>query len=471
MTSPGLRANYLSLTESLAQTLGLVTPTGTIGLIIPLLILTAGNGTWLLLFIMLGMFLMIMLIIMRFASLHSSAGSIAAFSRLGWGPRGELIGGWIYLLGIGYCVPASMIIAGSYFDGALLPLLGPSNAVMRIAVWTTVLTFFCGLAAYKDIRMSSKLMLAIESISVTLMLCLIIVGMTHAHAWVDRQQMTLAGVHFSGMQGGLVLAFMLLAGFEGTTSLGEESRDPRRTIPRAIVCCMLPLTLLYLFMAYSIVALRNGGLIAVPGRGSPFDEIAAALHAPWLGVIASLGIAASYFACGLGSLTVASRVIYSMAKQGRFAARFGEAHPDNATPHRAIVLISVVSFAIPVGMLALGAEVEFSINFLSQLCSFGFIGGYLAVAGALPMYLRRQRLLTALDVGVVSIAASLLLVALVLSVYPAPAAPYNHVFHVFIGGALVGILFSARQGRIASRESPGGADARTDRYGRESTES
>jgi amino acid transporter len=218
---------------------------------------------------------------------------------------------------------------------------------------------------------------------------------------------------------------------------------------------MMPLTLLYLFMAYSTVALRNKGMIAATGGGSPFDDIAAALHAPWMGIIASLGIAASYFACGLGSLTVASRVIFSMAREGRFAERFGEAHPRNSTPHRAIVLISIVSFAIPVGMLILGAEVNFSINFLSQLCSFGFIGGYLAVASALPMYLRRQRLLTATDIGVVLVAVSLLLVALVLSVYPAPPAPYNHVFYVFVGGAILGILFSARQGRINSTHSAG----------------
>jgi amino acid transporter len=268
--------------------------------------------------------------------------------------------------------------------------------------------------------------------------------MVHADAWVDPAQLALTGAHFSGFQGGIVLAFMLMGGFEGATSLGEEAQDPKKSIPRAIFSCMLPLTLLYMFMAYCIVSLKNRGIIGaqIDGLTVPFDNVARAIRLPWLGPASSLGVALSYFACGLGSLTVAARVLFSMAREGRFWSRFGAAHPRNATPYRAIALISMISIAIPAGMLASGAELSFSINFLSQLGSFGLIGGYALVVVALPLYLRRLGLLKAGDVAVAGAATLSLAVVLVLSVYPVPPPPYNLVVYVFAGCTLAGTLAS-----------------------------
>jgi amino acid transporter len=446
--TPGLRHNYLNLVENLAQTLGVLTPSGTISVIIPLLILSAGNATWLLLLVTLTIFMLIMLTIMRFASLYSSAGSLAAFSRLGWGPRGGLIGGWIYLLGISFCVPAAIVVSASYFDLLLAPWLGPSVTTVRIAILTVLLTIAGWLAAHRDIRLSTHLMLFIECTSVSLMVFLMVAGMVHANAWVDQPQLHLAGAHFSGFQGGIVLAFMLMAGFEGTTSLGEEARDPKKTIPRAILTCMLPLSGLYLLMTYCLVALGNRGLIGAQANGLtvPFDNIARSIGLGWLGPLSSLGVALSYFACGLASLTVAGRVLFSMAREGQFWSEFGEAHPRNATPHRAIALVSVVSMAIPVAMLLQGSELALSINVLSQMGSFGMIGGYLLVAIALPVYLKRRGLLKANDLFVAAAASALLLFVLVLSVYPVPPAPYCYLAYLFLACTLAGLAISALRG-------------------------
>ena len=382
----GLRHDTVSLLENFAQTLGVLSPAGTISVIIPLLIVSAGNGTWLLLLSTLIIFLIVSVSVVRFASLHSSAGSLATFSRLGWGARGGLIGGWIYLLGISYCIPSAILTAASYLDVLVSLALGPSVSPMRVELLTALLTAACGVSAYRGVRLSTHMMLVIECVSVTLMIILITVGTTRAHAWADPAQLALTGVHFSGLQGGLVLAFMLLAGFEGATSLGEESQDAKRAIPRAILTCMLPLTALYLFMTYCMVSLGNRHVITTQGDGLtvPFDDVAHAIGMPWLGPVSSLGVALSYFACALGSLTVAARVLFSMAREGHFWRSFGETHRVQSTPHRAITLICVFSVALPVGMLAGGVNLGLSISFISQLGSFGLIGGYLMVVIALP---------------------------------------------------------------------------------------
>lgn len=459
--STGLRHEYLSFVENLAQTVGILTPSGTVSVIIPLLILSAANATWLLMLVTMSMFLLVMFSVMKFASLHSSAGSLATYSRLGWGERGGLIGGWVYLLGMSYCVPSALLASASYVDVALIPALGPSTGPLRLELITAALTLVCWYAARRDVKLSTDLMLVIESVSVTVMVVLLVAGMIHTRAWVDHDQIALKGLRFSGFQGGLVLAFMLIGGFEGTTSLGEESKDPTHTIPKAIFRCLLPVMVVYLLVAYCMVSLGNRGVIGaqIDGLTVPFDNIAQALGLPWLGPVSSVGVALSYFACGLASLTVASRVLFSMARDGQFLRRFGSAHPVNATPHRAIALVSAVSLVLPVGALAAGADLSVSISFLSQLGSLGLIGGYFMVVLALPAYLRSRGLLRNRDVVLAGAASLMLLGVLVLSVYPIPALPYNLTVYVFVASVLVGIAISVGLSISGKRRLAAGADS------------
>ncbi len=469
VAAPGfeLRHNCVSLVENFAQTLGVLSPVGTISVIIPLLIASAGNGTWLLLLITLSIFLIVMLTVLRFASLHSSAGSLAAFARLGLGHRGGLIAGWIYVLGMFYCVPSAILASASYCDLLLIPWIGSSPTAARVELVAVILTAGIWWAAYRSIKLSTNVMLVIECSSLTLVLFLLVAGMQHSQAWIDPAQIHLSGVRFSGMQGGLVLAFMLMAGFEGATSLGEESQNPKVAIPRAILSCMLPLAVLYLLATYCIVSLENRGIIAgqMSGLTVPFDNVARAMHHPWLGSLSSLGVALSYFACGLGSLTIASRVLFSMAREGQLWRRFGAAHPTNATPHRAIALLSLLAIAVPVGMLVLQADYGAAFNFVTQLGSFGIVAAYLMVAVALPLYLQRRRQLTRRDLAMAAIAAALLAVVLLLSIYPVPAPPYTYVPYAFLASAALGIAFSLwrvgrqRSGPLAAASSAAASSA------------
>ena len=83
--APTLRRNSLSGLENVAQTLGTMAPTGTLGVIIPLLIGKTGNGTWLLFLAVLGICLLILVNINGFATRCASAGGLATYARLGLG--------------------------------------------------------------------------------------------------------------------------------------------------------------------------------------------------------------------------------------------------------------------------------------------------------------------------------------------------------------------------------------------------
>src|ERR1700686_2912986 len=85
--TPTLRRDYLSGFENVAQTLGTMAPTGTLGVVIPLVIGLSGNGTWLLVLGVVGVFILILFNINVFARRGASAGGLGTYPGLGIGPR------------------------------------------------------------------------------------------------------------------------------------------------------------------------------------------------------------------------------------------------------------------------------------------------------------------------------------------------------------------------------------------------
>ena len=145
---------------------------------------------------------------------------------------------------------------------------------------------------------------------------------------------------------GLVLAILVFVGFEGAAPLAEEARDPRRTVPRAIVGSTLAIGVFVVFCAYATVV------------GFGFDEFAEAALAvgnPWVelgDVYWGAGWTLIFFAIvnsllGLGNAVVnaASRIVYALGRNGAIPSVFARTHPTYRTPHVAIAATVLVGTA------------------------------------------------------------------------------------------------------------------------------
>jgi amino acid transporter len=252
----------------------------------------------------------------------------------------------------------------------------------------------------------------------------------------------LEGAKLSGFQFAMVFGFMTLAGFESVTTLGEEASHARRTIPRVIVSCLIPVGVLYLVMIYCLTALARKNGLALDQLNAPFDSIARSMNLASFGCVSSIGIALSYFACTLGSLNAGARILYYLAQNRLFVPSFGSAHPVNKTPHRAIALIAAIAIACPVALLLAKVLLPDCINYLTQLASYGFIASYFLVCLALPFFLLHRKILRRLDVAVSAAALLILAVVLALSVFPVPAAPWRYLPYLFLAAVLTGIAIS-----------------------------
>jgi amino acid transporter len=449
----GLRHNYLSFIEDTAQTLGVMAPTGTMGIILPLLIAKGGNTTWITFSITLIAFSLILFCVYRFSQQYASAGAIASFADAGLGRWMGVIAGWCYIGAMGFGVASVAPSSAYYADLVVTQITGVPGTGVRGALITCAVIIIAAMIAYRDIKLSTKLMLGIELASIGAIVLIVALAMFHNAAWIDPPQLHLQGAGLPDFQYALVFGFMTLAGFESVTALGAEASHAKRTIPRVILGCLIPIGILYLVVIYSLVSLARRNGMVFDQLSAPFDTIARSMNLVSLGYLSSIGVALSYFACTLGSMNAGARVLYSMARRNQFAPRFGVAHLVNATPHRAILLLAGTGIVIPVTLLGLHVSLSDCINYVTQLTSYGFITSYFLVCLALPFYLRRKKILRHFDLIVSGAGLLILTVVLGLSVFPVPDAPWRYLPYVFLSFVLLGLGISARYLRRADSTS------------------
>jgi amino acid transporter len=426
-----LRRDCVSFIENLAQTVGSMAPSGGLTMFIPLVFATAGNGTWLLYVPVAAGYMLLAVNINTFTSRTASAGSFATFAELGLGPTAGLLAGWTYFVSLLFAV-ADCAPSVAFYSVQAATRFGihlPPSAALGLEAGAVVAAWW---AARRGISLSTNLMLSVECLSLGTIAALAVLYVAHTGKWLDTDQFRLAGVQSRGLRLGIIMAFMSLTGFESVTALGEESRHALKAIPRAILACILPISLLYLVMAYIVVMAFKGSGLDLGQTLVPFNFLAEAAGWPHLSRIVAIGIVLSFFACMLGCLNAAARVMFAMSRRGQFFAPFGVAHPRNATPHRAIDLVGAVALVLPLGLAFAGMRSDDAMAYGAQLASLGFVSTYLWVCVSAPFFLRRLRALTWARTAVSAVALSIFGLALGASVWPAPPYPWNILPYIFV---------------------------------------
>lgn len=168
--------------------------------------------------------------------------------------------------------------------------------------------------AYKDIQLSAKMILILEGVSIVSILLLGLVIWMHKGFAIDTAQLTLQGATPGGVTTGIVLAVFGFSGFESSTSLGDEAKNPLRTIPKSVLQSTLLAGILFIVMAYVEVLGFRGTTVELSKSEVPLDFLAHTAGVDFLGVLISLGALLSFFACTLGCINPTARVFFTMAR-------------------------------------------------------------------------------------------------------------------------------------------------------------
>jgi amino acid transporter len=432
----GLRSEYLSFPEVLAQSIANIAPTATPAFVIPLVFASAGNGTWLAYFLATIGLILVSLTINEFAHRSASVGSLYAYIAKGLGPIVGVISGWTLV--IAYLFTATAVLLGFASYGETL--LGINSVGLSIFL-AAIAAGIAWWIAYKDIKLSVNLMLGIEFVSAGLIVLLAIIVLFQKGFPIDIPQFSLEGVNAENLRLGLVLAVFSFVGFESATALGDEAKHPLQAIPRAVLASVIIPGLFFILLSYTeVLGFRSAGL-NLGENSAPLSILASQAGIGFFGVLISIGAAISFFACVLASINAGSRILFALSRHGILPSRVGSAHQVNATPHVAITLIAIATFVIPVILLIAGNGIMDAYAYLGTIATFGFLVVYILVAIAAPVYLYRQNRLHVKQIIISTVAILFMLVPLLGSLYPIPAAPYNILPYIFLLLLLVGAVW------------------------------
>ena len=284
------------------------------------------------------------LICAELASAYPRSGGVYVFLREAYSPALGFLWGWAMFWSMHSGIIAAIAMVFARFVAYLAPLGGGGGAGSDVGIRAVAITAVFALSAvnYYGVALGSGLQAALTIGKVLAIVAIIVVGF-----WLG------AGLpaHFVAASGGRVspggLAAAVSAGlfaFGGwhmVTYTAEETKDPQRTIPRALIVGTLIVTAIY-------VALNTVYLYVLP-----FDRVVAstriaadagdAVLGRGAGAVMSALVACSAFGALAGIVLTGPRVYFSMARDGLLFRWVGAIHPRYGTPHRAIVLQAVWS--------------------------------------------------------------------------------------------------------------------------------
>jgi amino acid transporter len=449
----GLRRGILSPMETLAQSVSTMAPTTTPAATIPLVCALAGNGTWLAYALATVAIFLVALCIARYARLSASPGSLYTYASMTLPPWLTATVAWSLLLA--YVATGSSVIGGFYHYANLL-LRDATGHVFSAVFLATLVTGVSIWIAYRDVKISARLMLWIEAASVTVIVIVVILLLVR-HGWhLDTEQLHLRGMTGSGLRLGLVLALFSFVGFESATTLGSEARNPLKTIPSAVIQSAVLAGVFFTICAYAEVLGFHTAGEDLGTSQAPMYLLARVGGVPVLGLLIDIGALVSLFAGTLACITAAARVLMLMALNGLAHGSLGNAHIRNQTPSRAVVITGVAAL-LPVAVLAArGASGLDVYGWLGSLATYGFIVAYALVCMALPRYLRSQNAFQSGAQIIPCLAGVAMLLALLGNLYPVPEGPYGklpYVFLVYLTGGLLWFLIRGRRKPVAVAEA------------------
>jgi len=360
-----------------------------------------------------------------------SAGGYYTYVSRALHPRLGFLTSWMYVL---YAPLAGGPIYG-YFGFILAGELKSNYQINVPWLWWVCVLVGAPLIAFlqhRGIKISVRAMVILGSLEMLIVLVLSIWGF----ASPGPGGFTFAVFDFSkklsveGFALAVVFSIQGLTGWEGAAPLAEETRDPKRNVPRATMLsiCLLGVLLIIAYWG-QILGWGVNKLSTLPGSTELPGLVLA--HRFWGGawVIVLLAFLNTTIAVCLATANVGTRMWYRMAKGGSFPKALAKVNPQHKTPTNAILVQLALSLASGIGVGAwIGADK-----------SFFLVDGLVLVMGVLFVYVmanvavfayylwqRRHEFNLILHLLFPLISTGALIYALVYSFIPFPASPYKY---------------------------------------------
>jgi amino acid transporter len=440
---PATLERRLGLVEALGISVAIISPSIGMAFNVVLVAQVAGVAAPLAFALSTCVMVVVALSFVAFSRRQSHAGAAYAFVAHAFGAPMGALAGWATMLSYAcYCMGLAVLV-GTFTTAAL------ANGGVHLEHWSMLIAELAILAgavlAWRDVRLAGRLMLAMEAVSVSAILILaatIFAGLPHGGWSLAPFSAWSSPGGWMGIGFAMVFAVLSFAGFEGAATLGEEARDPKRTIPRALLGSVLGTGVMYVIVSYAIVMGFGLGRSADLAHASaPLDELARRLIGPGFAAGLDLTCAVSAFSGVIGSLSGGVRVLYALSRGGLWPAmtRIDRVHH---TPARAVVFCAVAC-ALPLLVLVWGVSSDDFYGDTAEMGTLAIIAVYVCVTVAESVEAARARRAGWVALGVAG--AAMLAWAMVASLLPTPGSSSTIWAFAVIGWlALGGVMLLLR---------------------------
>src|SRR5918912_292567 len=236
-----------------------------------------------------------------------------------------------------------------------------------------------------------------------------------------------------------VFGLLSFGGFEGAASLGEETDNPRRDIPRAIATAVIAMGVFYtiVMLAQTLgFGVDKQGTESFANTSSPLGDLSKSYVGPIMADAINFGVMVSAFASALGTATAGSRMLFALCRDGFLSRRLGETSNRTGSPANALAVVMVIAIVAFVSQRLGGVSAVNAFFYPGTIGVLSMLVAYIATnVGALRFLFLSGRVRT-WEVIVPVVALAILVYVIYANVYPVPDFPFN-IFPYVVAAWLV----------------------------------
>jgi amino acid transporter len=310
------------------------------------------------------------------------AGSVYTYAQRGLHEIAGFFSGWLILLDY-ILVPALLYLISAV---ALRPIL---PAVPAWA-WLAGFISFNGIINLLGIEFTARInryMLVMELATLALF---VVLGLIALYGGAGAGGLTFKPIYdpqvfsLSTVAGATSIAVLSFLGFDGISTLAEESRGNQYAVGRATVLSLVLVGVLFMLQTWVATDLAHGMRFA--SQDTAFYEVAERAGGAWLRLVTILAtVIASAIANAMAAQAAVSRILFAMARDGKLPAILAKVHPRYKTPYVSTLAVALVS-------LLVGLFFAERLDDLSRVVNFGALTGFVLLhLSVINHYFHRQR--------------------------------------------------------------------------------
>jgi amino acid transporter len=456
----------LKLTDAIAQSVGFMGPVFSAAFLIPLIagLSASGKGAGIatpfaVLLAAAGTFALGW-VVAQYAKKVHAAGSLYDYVSSGLGGTVGGFAGWLYYGGTTVLASAIACLIGFFMEYVIFTAVpevpGVLDSESPLPGWAWSLIFVIGvfLLQYLGVKISTRVQLALAAVSVVAVLLFFFKVILDAPSNSLEPFNPSSAPDLTSLLFGVMYGVLIFVGFETAANLGEETADPKRSIPKAVLMTVLIATGFYLIASYAQVAgfgfdlavLTDPAVAAAPlfALASPADVggYGSTAILDFIIVVVFLDV----IAVGIGAAVASSHGIFALARDRRLPGALAKVS-GRGTPVGAISTVAVVSLIMVAlaetqdGLFALPVRQPHFFEMFAWLSTFGAFA-IMVVYGlmALGAYRGLSDHPKRAAVWIAATAGLLIALGAVFGAVYKQVAPNDLVWKAFIVWAVIGLI-------------------------------